>query len=108
MYSSSAPPVLHNEPENENPNNSTKVMNLRSKLNVFGDLWNFKIPSRKRSKVVYKEKFQKELIDLLKNEMRPNESFHEEVLMFNNVNSFVSNNEIGLGAILLKPDDAST
>ncbi|KAF1867691.1 hypothetical protein Lal_00050124 [Lupinus albus] len=107
MYSSSA---QHNEPENDNPNNSTKVMNLRSKLNVFGngDLWNFKIPSRKRSKVMYKEKFQKELIDLLKNEMKPNESFHEEVLMFNNVNSFVSNNEIGLGVILLKPDDAST
>ncbi|TKY60177.1 hypothetical protein E2542_SST17272 [Spatholobus suberectus] len=74
--------------------------------------WSPKIPSRKRSRVVHKKitpmkRFQKQLIDMWKNYGNPNESSPEEVLLFNNVNNFIPSNEIGLGGVLLKPDDTS-
>ncbi|KHN10480.1 hypothetical protein glysoja_035360 [Glycine soja] len=67
-----------------------------------------KIPSRKRSSVVYKpmtpmEKFQKQLLSLYRSERQP-----EESLLVDNVNNFIPENEIGLGAILLKTDDAAS
>ncbi|OIW00570.1 hypothetical protein TanjilG_24300 [Lupinus angustifolius] len=90
-----------------------KEMKSRGKLKVFGDLLNFKIPTRKRSRMVLKnmtpmEMFQKQLLLLSKCDMEQNESYEEEVLLSNNGNNFIPNNEIGLGAILLKPNDAST
>jgi len=53
------------------------------------------------------EKFQKELLDELKNHEIPDESSPEEALLFENVNNFIPSNEIGLGAVLLKPDGSS-
>jgi len=53
------------------------------------------------------EKFQQELIDELKNHEIPDESSLEEALLFENMNNFIPSNEIGLGAVLLKPDGSS-
>lgn len=71
-------------------------------------------PSETRSQKGYKkmtpiEKFQKQLFDEWKSLGKPNESSEpEDVLLFENVNNFIPPNEIGLGAILLKPDDTSS
>ncbi|KAH1237640.1 GATA transcription factor 26 [Glycine max] len=69
-----------------------------------------KIPSKKRSPMVYKrmipmEKFQKQLVKLYKSERQP-----EESVLVDNMMNFIPENEIGLGTILLKTndDDASS
>ncbi|RDX57678.1 GATA transcription factor 27, partial [Mucuna pruriens] len=72
-------------------------------------LWCPMIPSRKRSRVMYKKitpmkRFQKQLLKMWKNYENLDESSPEEVLLFNNVNNFIPSNEIGLGGVLLKPD----
>ncbi|CAL5214330.1 unnamed protein product [Lathyrus oleraceus] len=64
----------------------------------------------KNLKFVYKrktpmEKFHDKLLNELKYEDILHESSLEEVLLFENVNNFIPSNEIGVGAILLKPDD---
>lgn len=51
------------------------------------------------------EKFHDKLLNELKYEDILHESSLEEVLLFENVNNFIPSNEIGVGAILLKPDD---
>jgi len=53
------------------------------------------------------EKFQQELLDELKNHEIPDESSPKEALLFENVNNFIPSNEIGLGAVLLKPNGSS-
>ncbi|XP_073226076.1 uncharacterized protein [Cicer arietinum] len=76
-------------------------------------LWASTIPSKKRTRRgVYKrltpmERFQKQLLDELKLQGIPNEPSPEEVLLFQNVNSFIPSNEIGLGGILLERDGTS-
>ncbi|TKY71316.1 GATA transcription factor 26 [Spatholobus suberectus] len=101
--SNHAPPT-----DNGNSNKSTPDFHHISPQD-FGN----KIPSRKRSPVVYKqmtpmEKFQKQLLSLFRGQRQPNESSSEEILLLDNVNNFIPRNEIGLGAILLKTDVAST
>ncbi|XP_027348452.1 GATA transcription factor 26-like [Abrus precatorius] len=75
-------------------------------------LWNPKVPSKKRSRVVYEritpmKRFHKRLLSMWKHG-KPNESSPEEVLLYHNVNNFIPSGEIGLGAVLLKPDGTST
>lgn len=53
------------------------------------------------------KEFHIQLLQMWENYGNPNESFPEEVLLFNNVNNFIPSNEIGLGGVLLKPDDTS-
>ncbi|MCI24406.1 GATA transcription factor 26-like [Trifolium medium] len=70
------------------------------------------IPSKKRSlRVVRKmtpmQKFHAQLLNELKHQEIKDESSSEEVLLFDNVNNFIPPNEIGLGAVLLKPDGTS-
>ncbi|MCI04029.1 GATA transcription factor 26-like, partial [Trifolium medium] len=50
------------------------------------------------------EKFQKQLFDEWTRLGRPSSSSPNDVLIFQNVNNFVPSNEVGLGAILLKPE----
>ncbi|CAL0306525.1 unnamed protein product [Lupinus luteus] len=95
----------------EQPNNNINEVKGKTKLN--GDLLKFEIPSRKRSsmvpmKMTPMEIFQKQLLLLWESDKRLNESSEEEVLLSKNVNNFIPSNEIGLGAILLKPDGTST
>ncbi|XP_061365770.1 uncharacterized protein LOC133309048 [Gastrolobium bilobum] len=76
-------------------------------------LWNFKIPTKKRSRVVYKqmtqmEMFQKQLLNLWRYHWKQNESSPEDDLSFHNVNNFIPSNEIGHGCIRLEPDGTST
>lgn len=54
------------------------------------------------------ERFQKQLLGLLKRQTQPNESTPDEILLFDNMNNFIPKNEIGLGGILLKTDVASS
>lgn len=52
------------------------------------------------------QKFQKQLFDEWRYHGKAKE---EDVLLFQNMNNFIPSNEIGLGAILLKPtEDASS
>ncbi|XP_029125405.1 GATA transcription factor 27 [Cajanus cajan] len=74
--------------------------------------WSHKIPSRRRSQVVCKnitpmKRFGKQLHKMWKRYGNLDESSPEEVLLLNNVNNFIPSNEIGLGGVLLKPDDTS-
>ncbi|PNY02908.1 GATA transcription factor [Trifolium pratense] len=76
------------------------------------DLLKSEIPSKKRSlRVVRKlkpmQKFHAQLLNELKNQEIKGESSSEEALLFDNVNNFIPPNEIGLGAVLLKPDGTS-
>ncbi|GAU18705.1 hypothetical protein TSUD_79930 [Trifolium subterraneum] len=76
------------------------------------DLLKSEIPSKKRSlRVVRKmtpmQKFHALLLNELKHREIKDESSPEEVLLFDNVNNFIPPNEIGLGAVLLKPDGTS-
>lgn len=79
-----------------------------------------KIPTKKRSPVVYvrmtparltpMEKFQKQLLDEWnEQEVKLSESSSEEedILLFDNKNNFIADNEIGVGCILLNPDCGS-
>uniref|UniRef100_K7KQQ3 GATA-type domain-containing protein n=1 Tax=Glycine max TaxID=3847 RepID=K7KQQ3_SOYBN len=71
-----------------------------------------KIPTRKRSPLVRKKitpmkRFYMQLQNMWEDYGNSNESSSEEVLIFNNVNNFIPSNEIGLGCIPLKLDDAS-
>ncbi|KAL2343148.1 hypothetical protein Fmac_004433 [Flemingia macrophylla] len=75
-------------------------------------LWGTKVPRGRRSWVPYKKispmkKFRKQLVDLWNKHGNLDESSPEEVFLFNNVNNFIPSNEIGLGGVLLKPDDTS-
>ncbi|KAG5029612.1 hypothetical protein JHK87_013126 [Glycine soja] len=75
-------------------------------------LWSPKIPTRKRSPLVRKKitpmkRFYMQLQNMWEDYGNSNESSSEEVLIFNNVNNFIPSNEIGLGCIPLKLDDAS-
>jgi hypothetical protein len=54
------------------------------------------------------EKFQKQLFDEWTKLGRPSSSSPNDVLIFDNVNNFIPSNEVGLGAMLLKPDGNST
>ncbi|KAK2384501.1 GATA transcription factor [Trifolium repens] len=51
------------------------------------------------------EKFQKQLFDEWTKLGRPSSSSPNDVLIFDNVNNFIPSNEVGLGAMLLKPDE---
>ncbi|CAJ1938273.1 unnamed protein product [Sphenostylis stenocarpa] len=78
------------------------ILNLNGKR---ARLWSTKIPTRKRSEVVYKditpmERFHMQLLKMSES----HESTSEEVLLLNNVNNFIPSDEIGLGCVLLKPD----
>ncbi|KAL2342167.1 hypothetical protein Fmac_010107 [Flemingia macrophylla] len=95
--------LSNNVPPNddENSNNSSPDFH-RISARDFGD----KVPSRKRSMVVYREmtameKFQKQLLRLYECQRKPNESASEESLLVNNVTNFIPNDEIGLGAMLI-------
>ncbi|KAH1250959.1 hypothetical protein GmHk_05G013980 [Glycine max] len=77
-------------------------------------MWNPYVPSRKRSRVVRMttsiQRFHEQLLMMWKNEENSNDQSSqesEEVLLIDNVNNFIPCNEIGLGCILLKPEDAS-
>jgi len=54
-------------------------------------------------------RFHEQLLMMWKNDGNSNGSSQEseEVLLIDNVNNFIPSNEIGLGCILLKPEDAS-
>ncbi|KAK7359074.1 hypothetical protein VNO77_01020 [Canavalia gladiata] len=76
-------------------------------------LWQNKIPSKKRSWMVCKEitpmkRFQTQLLSMWKHHRKPNESSSKDILVFDNVNSFIPSNEIGLGAVSLKSYGNST
>ncbi|KAK7399665.1 hypothetical protein VNO78_10853 [Psophocarpus tetragonolobus] len=76
-------------------------------------LWNPKIPSRRRSPVVYKKmtpmkRFQIQLLKMWKIYGNQDESSTQVVLLSNNVNNFIPSDEIGLGCALLKPDATSS
>ncbi|KAH1232406.1 GATA transcription factor 26 [Glycine max] len=91
----------------DNYKSSSDVHHISAQGGINSD-FEKKIPSRKRSSVVYKpmtpmEKFQKQLLSLYRSERQP-----EESLLVDNVNNFIPENEIGLGAILLKTDDAAS
>ncbi|KAK7247323.1 hypothetical protein RIF29_42204 [Crotalaria pallida] len=98
-----------------NLDQNVKVRNNHYNLgNDTGDLWDFKIPSRKRSRVVYEkitpmERFHKQLQNMLI-EMRANEASPEEDVLLYNTNNFIPSNEIGIGCSILfiKPDGSST
>ncbi|XP_058732935.1 uncharacterized protein LOC131604519 [Vicia villosa] len=72
-----------------------------------------KIPTKKRSSVVYvkmtparltpMEKFQKQLLEEWNEQVKLSESSEEDILLFDNKNNFIADNEIGLGCILLNP-----
>ncbi|KAL5175541.1 hypothetical protein HKD37_08G021716 [Glycine soja] len=77
-------------------------------------LWYPNAPSRKRTRVVQMDitsirRFHEQLLMMWKNDGNSNGSSQEseEVLLIDNVNNFIPSNEIGLGCILLKPEDAS-
>ncbi|QCD84612.1 hypothetical protein DEO72_LG2g4967 [Vigna unguiculata] len=70
-------------------------------------LWSTKIPTKKRSEVVYKEitpleRFHIRLLKMSKNHRNPNETSSEEVLLLNNANNFIPSTEIGIGCVILK------
>ncbi|KAK7359073.1 hypothetical protein VNO77_01019 [Canavalia gladiata] len=72
--------------------------------------WQPKIPSKKRSRVVYKKitpmkRFQRQLLNMWKHHGKPNE--FKDVLFFDNMNNFIPINEIGLGVVLLKPNGSA-
>ncbi|CAI8600656.1 unnamed protein product [Vicia faba] len=74
-----------------------------------------RIPTKKRSQVVYVrmtparltpiEKFHKQLLDEWNKQVKLSESsIEDDILLFDNKNNFISDNEVGLGCILLNPD----
>ncbi|XP_017434864.1 GATA transcription factor 26 [Vigna angularis] len=65
------------------------------------------VPTRKRSKVVYREmtpleEFRKQLLSLYRSEKQPKERSPEEDILLDNVNGFIPSSEIGLGVVLLR------
>jgi len=55
------------------------------------------------------QKFKKQLLDEWKHHEKHMESSQpKDILLSQNVNNFIPPNEVGLGAILLKPDDISS
>ncbi|XP_020204682.1 uncharacterized protein LOC109790008 [Cajanus cajan] len=111
-------------PNHLQPKHLDNLKNLKGRKNLLVScyttggknpcLWSTKIPRRKRSRVLYKKKispmkkFRKQLLELWKKYGNLDESSQEEILLFNNVNNFIPSYEIGLGGVLLKPDDTST
>ncbi|ESW31592.1 hypothetical protein PHAVU_002G250800 [Phaseolus vulgaris] len=92
-------------PKNFQPQYFGKYKDL--KVDKSAHLWSTKIPTRKRSEVVYKEitpleRFHIRLLQMSKNYRNPTESPSEEVLLLNNVNNFIPCNEIGIGCVILK------
>ncbi|BAT73491.1 hypothetical protein VIGAN_01098000, partial [Vigna angularis var. angularis] len=72
-----------------------------------GRLWSTKIPTKKRSEVVYKEitpleRFHIRLLKMSRNHRNTNETSSEEVLLLNNANNFIPSTEIGIGCVILK------
>ncbi|CAJ2677191.1 unnamed protein product [Trifolium pratense] len=99
----------HSLPESEELVDDSPPIDVSDSEN---DLLKSEIPSKKRSlRVVRKlkpmQKFHAQLLNELKNQEIKGESSSEEALLFDNVNNFIPPNEIGLGAVLLKPDGTS-
>ncbi|KAK7302454.1 hypothetical protein RJT34_13344 [Clitoria ternatea] len=89
-------------------NNASHFRREPGQGGINSNLWKYKIPSKKRSLVVYRtmtatDRLQKQLVSLLRCERLPNND-EENLLLDNNMNNFIPTNEIGLGAILLKTD----
>lgn len=93
------------------------------------NLWNVKIPQKKRSFVerhsstvmqtpiemttpiqtpTPMDEFPQKLLSLYESEKEENESSPDDILLFEKMNNFIPSNEIGLGCIRLKADDTST
>ncbi|QCD76486.1 hypothetical protein DEO72_LG1g105 [Vigna unguiculata] len=88
--------------EHGNSNESNPDFNYISEQD-FGN----NIPTRKRSRVVYRqmtalEEFEKQLLSLYRSEKQPNERSTEEDILLDNVNEFIPSTEIGLGVVLLR------
>jgi hypothetical protein len=78
------------------------------------NLWNTEIPQRKHSSVKREretltpmEEFQKELLCIHESEKQSIESSPDNILLYYNVNNFISSNETGLGCTRLNTNVTS-
>ncbi|KAK2438425.1 GATA transcription factor [Trifolium repens] len=97
------------EPEELLDNSPTEVLDSENGMcEKSSDSCNSEIPPKSRSSRIVPKKmtpmqtFHAQLLNELKNQ-----EIKDEVLLFDNVNNFIPPNEIGLGAVLLKPDGTS-
>ncbi|XP_058732934.1 uncharacterized protein LOC131604518 [Vicia villosa] len=99
----------------DKPSSSVYITKYGRRIPIITKL---KIPTKKRSPVVYVrmtfarltpiEKFQKQLLDEWNEQEKLSESSEEEdILLFDNKNNFIPDSEIGLGCILLHPHCSS-
>jgi hypothetical protein len=78
-------------------------------------LWNNEISQKKYSfgrremeTLTPMEEFQKALLSLYESEKQSKELSPDDILLYDNVNNFIPNNEIGLGCTLLNANVTST